>query len=104
MILKSNEPLVTQEEVRIQLGEVMKKVGRNDLCSCGSGKKFKKCCESRILSGRFLAQLVDVSSAAPLQKTIGLTSMFQGRLAATPKKLLPVNSVQLEKKEDDLIS
>lgn len=20
------------------------KVGRNDLCSCGSGKKFKKCC------------------------------------------------------------
>ncbi len=22
------------------------KVGRNDPCSCGSGKKFKKCCES----------------------------------------------------------
>ena len=21
-----------------------KKVGRNDLCPCGSGKKFKKCC------------------------------------------------------------
>ena len=21
-----------------------KKIGRNDLCSCGSGKKFKKCC------------------------------------------------------------
>ncbi|MDP6142414.1 MAG: SEC-C metal-binding domain-containing protein, partial [Dehalococcoidales bacterium] len=21
-----------------------KKVGRNDPCSCGSGKKFKKCC------------------------------------------------------------
>ena len=21
----------------------MKKVGRNDLCPCGSGKKFKKC-------------------------------------------------------------
>jgi hypothetical protein len=20
------------------------KLGRNDLCSCGSGKKFKKCC------------------------------------------------------------
>jgi len=20
------------------------KVGRNDLCTCGSGKKFKKCC------------------------------------------------------------
>lgn len=21
-----------------------KKVGRNDLCPCGSGKKFKRCC------------------------------------------------------------
>jgi len=20
------------------------KIGRNDLCSCGSGKKYKKCC------------------------------------------------------------
>jgi hypothetical protein len=24
------------------------KVGRNDLCSCGSGKKFKKCCEGAV--------------------------------------------------------
>lgn len=23
------------------------KVGRNDPCSCGSGKKFKKCCEAK---------------------------------------------------------
>lgn len=25
----------------------MSKIGRNDLCSCGSGKKFKKCCEEK---------------------------------------------------------
>mmetsp|Transcript_21916 Transcript_21916/g.37417 ORF Transcript_21916/g.37417 Transcript_21916/m.37417 type:complete len:305 (-) Transcript_21916:23-937(-) len=25
----------------------VKKVGRNDPCSCGSGKKFKKCCEGK---------------------------------------------------------
>jgi preprotein translocase subunit SecA len=24
------------------------KIGRNEPCPCGSGKKFKKCCESRI--------------------------------------------------------
>ena len=24
--------------------EVEKKVGRNDPCPCGSGKKYKKCC------------------------------------------------------------
>jgi SEC-C motif len=23
----------------------MGKIGRNDVCSCGSGKKYKKCCE-----------------------------------------------------------
>ncbi|MFZ4547159.1 MAG: SEC-C metal-binding domain-containing protein [Bacteroidales bacterium] len=22
------------------------KIGRNDPCTCGSGKKFKKCCEN----------------------------------------------------------
>ena len=26
---------------------VSKKPGRNDLCPCGSGKKFKKCCADR---------------------------------------------------------
>ncbi|HEY3346853.1 MAG TPA: SEC-C metal-binding domain-containing protein, partial [Nitrospirota bacterium] len=24
-----------------------KKIGRNDPCKCGSGKKFKKCCENK---------------------------------------------------------
>ncbi len=27
----------------------MSKVGRNELCPCGSGKKYKKCCESKAL-------------------------------------------------------
>lgn len=25
----------------------MEKISRNDLCPCGSGKKFKKCCENQ---------------------------------------------------------
>lgn len=33
-IWSKNEPIVREEP----------KVGRNDLCPCGSGKKFKKCC------------------------------------------------------------
>ena len=24
--------------------KIIPKVGRNDLCPCGSGKKYKKCC------------------------------------------------------------
>ena len=25
------------------------KIGRNDLCTCGSGKKYKKCCGSKVI-------------------------------------------------------
>ena len=25
----------------------MAKIGRNDLCPCGSGKKYKRCCMAR---------------------------------------------------------
>jgi preprotein translocase subunit SecA len=31
-------------EVALQQRRVGEKVGRNDLCPCGSGKKYKKCC------------------------------------------------------------
>jgi uncharacterized protein YchJ len=38
--------------VRIVHGdkELAEKLGRNDLCPCGSGKRFKKCC---LRTGRF---------------------------------------------------
>ena len=36
-------PLPTQKSKVIEMNS-FKKTGRNDLCSCGSGKKFKKCC------------------------------------------------------------
>jgi hypothetical protein len=29
----------------------MAKTGRNDLCPCGSGQKYKKCCETRERGG-----------------------------------------------------
>lgn len=32
-ILNRNKPYISEE-----------KIGRNDLCPCGSGKKYKKCC------------------------------------------------------------
>ncbi len=34
----------TQEHVKPQPVKVAKKVGRNDPCPCGSGKKYKNCC------------------------------------------------------------
>jgi hypothetical protein len=52
----------------------MPRPGRNDRCSCGSGKKFKQCCASKkdrlspaliavLVAGAVLAIVVIVSSA-----------------------------------------
>ncbi|WP_166638776.1 YecA family protein [Paraglaciecola marina] len=40
----------TSEQVlaNIPKAKITKKIGRNELCICGSGKKFKKCCINRI--------------------------------------------------------
>jgi len=37
------------DEIKYQIQhspKISNKIGRNDLCPCGSGKKYKKCCES----------------------------------------------------------
>lgn len=34
----------TREKIHKEPVRVEKKVGRNDLCPCGSGKKYKSCC------------------------------------------------------------
>jgi hypothetical protein len=36
--------------------ELVEKLGRNDLCPCGSMRRFKKCC---MASGRFDGELRD---------------------------------------------
>ena len=39
------EPIITNEEGSVKKPVVKEeKIGRNDLCPCGSGKKYKKCC------------------------------------------------------------
>ena len=43
-ILGENIPLVTGIPIDRLDDVIFKKVGRNDPCPCGSGKKYKKCC------------------------------------------------------------
>lgn len=43
----------------------MTKVSRNDLCPCGSGKKYKKCCDGK--SG-LLKRKVSLLSSGPSQE------------------------------------
>jgi hypothetical protein len=42
------------------------KLGRNDLCACGSGKKFKNCCATKTESSRTSKVLIAVVAAAVL--------------------------------------
>ncbi len=58
----------------------MEKIGRNDPCSCGSGKKFKKCCEAK-------AQKRSIGSAQVLSGVNKMSSFFQRHVTplASPK-------------------
>lgn len=55
---KEREKLVKDvvKEIRVNTGKTIvsnPKIGRNQLCPCGSGEKFKKCCRKKI-DRRFL--------------------------------------------------
>lgn len=47
----------------------MAKVGRNDACPCGSGKKFKQCCESKA-SGTTQSRIIMLLIAAAIVAAI----------------------------------
>jgi hypothetical protein len=61
--------------------ETMKKLGRNDPCHCGSGKKFKKCCESIMIGGRFVATRLSPASSPQVAAAPKLTGLFQSRMS-----------------------
>lgn len=63
----------------------MKKLGRNDPCHCGSGKKFKKCCESKMIGGRFLATKLSPASAPQVASAPKLTGLFHSRISQITK-------------------
>ncbi len=54
----------------------MAKTGRNDLCPCGSGRKYKKCCEASERSGgtRNRVMLFTVGGAVLVAILAGIVS------------------------------
>lgn len=80
----------------------MSKVGRNDPCPCGSGKKYKKCCAMKTPMQK-LAEKITVSApqAAPQVPGVSkLSGLFQQNVAAipTPSQLNPENAPSLKDK------
>ncbi|MBI2188779.1 MAG: SEC-C domain-containing protein [Acidobacteria bacterium] len=65
----------------------MAKPGRNDLCPCGSGRKYKKCCEAKERSqanGRMLMILVGAGVLAAV--LVGIVS-FSSERASGPTRV-----------------
>jgi len=53
----------------------MAKVGRNDPCPCGSGKKYKKCCEKKSsMQRRTFANLSPQAVQSSMDKISGMVS------------------------------
>jgi hypothetical protein len=54
----------------------MAKRGRNDLCHCGSGRKYKKCCEAKERGGteRSQALMIIVGGAVLAAIAIGIVA------------------------------
>jgi len=67
----------------------MNKPGRNDLCPCGSGKKFKKCCDMKQKSKKINAQLLSMDPSR------NLSSLFQ------TKVIPPVKKTEVTSEEDE---
>ncbi|MDP1569974.1 MAG: SEC-C metal-binding domain-containing protein [Vicinamibacterales bacterium] len=66
----------------------MGKAGRNDLCACGSGKKFKRCCATRTeqsTSGKLM--LIAVVGAMLGALILGFTSMTDDSAPAGPGRV-----------------
>ena len=64
----------------------MAKVGRNEACPCGSGKKYKHCCESKVGSNRMTSVLLLVVAVAIVAAI--LASVFsEGDTSAGPGKV-----------------
>ncbi len=64
----------------------MEKVGRNDPCPCGSGKKYKKCCEHRnALEGRVFTPKSEEKTSI-----ISTTTSFFHKVFAKPTVQIPI--------------
>lgn len=65
----------------------MTKVGRNDPCPCGSGKKFKKCCEAKMSRKSMSERKIENQTA--IQKSAGLSDLFKSHITPSSQNQKP---------------
>ena len=65
----------------------MQKTGRNDPCVCGSGKKFKKCCERKMIGKRFMATKIDTQNLSSISSFFQKVTHVNNQNVEEPKKI-----------------
>jgi hypothetical protein len=65
----------------------MAKVGRNETCPCGSGKKYKQCCESKKAGSNKMSSLMIVVIAVAVLAAILASVFSEGDTTAGPGKV-----------------
>ena len=77
------------------------KVGRNDPCSCGSGKKYKKCCEAKHRHKKFDAKVLSSSSfsGAFFTQSESVSTLFNRNVKPVTPLETPSQSEEVEDKE-----
>ena len=85
---------------------MIKAVGRNDPCPCGSGKKFKKCCAQKPAMKKHSFSSIDSSTfSSSLSRITGMASKsFLGNNQEVPTKGLEKKVQQKDsppQKEDE---
>jgi hypothetical protein len=65
----------------------MAKTGRNDHCPCGSGRKYKKCCEAKTPSARS-SRLLMILVGASVIAAIGIAvTSFTGASSSSSARI-----------------
>jgi hypothetical protein len=65
----------------------MAKVGRNEPCPCGSGRKYKQCCESKKDGSNRMTSLMIVVVAVAIVAAILASVFTEGDTSAGPGKV-----------------
>lgn len=65
----------------------MSKPGRNDLCPCGSGRKYKKCCEGKQRAGANSHLMLFLVGGAVLAAILVGIASFTDDRAAGPTRV-----------------
>ena len=76
------------------------KIGRNDPCPCGSGKKYKSCCQLKAASAHKVRHKITAKWLNPPQGPNLMDRTFGAAISSAGKIFEPPKEAEFMKKEE----